>query len=58
MTAAYPFVQSVAFKTPTQETILVVLNENTEAASFTIKEEKGRFYHTSIPANAIQTYVW
>ena len=36
-TAGYAFTQAVAFKTPEEKHVLVVLNENTEDAKFTIQ---------------------
>jgi glucosylceramidase len=57
VTAGYAFFQSVAFQSPSNQTILVVLNENTEDAHFKL-QEGGYELETNVPKGGISTYVW
>ncbi|KAL7689191.1 putative ricin B, lectin domain, glycoside hydrolase family 30, glycosyl hydrolase, all-beta [Plasmopara halstedii] len=56
-TGGYSFVQASAFVTPEGRKVLVVLNENTEAADFEI-HVGDMVLDTSIPKGAIRTYMW
>ncbi|DBA00605.1 TPA: hypothetical protein N0F65_007734 [Lagenidium giganteum] len=57
VTAGYSFVQAASFVTPENNTVLVVLNENTEDAEFEL-EYNGATTKATIPKGAIQTYEW
>ncbi|EQC37140.1 hypothetical protein SDRG_05367 [Saprolegnia diclina VS20] len=57
-TAGYAFAQAIAFKTPEDKKVLVVLNENSEDASFTLTTNDGRQVETTVPKGAIRTYQW
>jgi glucosylceramidase len=57
VTAGYAFVQTVAFLTPENKKVLVVLNENSEDAHFFIKMENTHV-ETLIPKNGIRTFTW
>ena len=48
---------SVAFVTPAGKKVLIVLNDGTTDASFSIKY-KGKFGDTYLAAGAVATYVW
>lgn len=48
---------NVAFRTPKGKTVLIVLNDNKEAATFDVQFKKGVFSST-LNAGAIATYVW
>jgi glucosylceramidase len=48
---------SVAFKTPAGKKVLLVLNEQASAQGFNIGY-KGKKVFTSLPGNAVATYIW
>ncbi|CAM9330142.1 unnamed protein product [Chrysoparadoxa australica] len=57
LTAGWPFFSAAAFSVGDKE-VLVVLNEGTEKVEFDIRmKQEGAELHTSIDANAMQTYV-
>ncbi|KAG4042432.1 hypothetical protein PC123_g22073 [Phytophthora cactorum] len=56
-TGGYSFVQATAFVTPEDRKVLVVMNENTEAADFEI-QVGDMVLETSIPKGAIRTFTW
>ena len=58
VTAGWPFFQATAFRTPADETVVVVLNEGDDDVAFTIDEGFGQQLSTSIAAHAIQTYIF
>ncbi|ETV92219.1 hypothetical protein H310_13452 [Aphanomyces invadans] len=61
VTAGYAFVQAVAFDTPQQQRVLVVLNEHpTEDATFDVvdKHPHARAVATVVPKGSIRTFVW
>ncbi|KAJ0408904.1 hypothetical protein ATCC90586_005941 [Pythium insidiosum] len=57
VTAGYAFLQSVAFVTPTNQKVAVVLNENTEDADVELRDGD-MVLETTIPRGAIRTFVW
>ncbi|CAK4497174.1 unnamed protein product [Aphanomyces euteiches] len=57
LTAGYAFAQAVAFKTPSNRTVVVVQNENTEDAKFTLNTGDG-VVDTVVPQGAIRTFYW
>lgn len=57
VTAGYAFVQASAFVTPKDHKVLVVLNENTEPATFEL-QVGGVAMETTVPAGAIRTFTW
>ncbi|CEG40789.1 gh30 glucocerebrosidase glucosylceramidase precursor [Plasmopara halstedii] len=57
VTAGYSFVQASAFVTPDNHKVLVVMNENTEAAEFQVQVGDA-VLDTEVLPGAIQTYVW
>lgn len=50
-------IYSAAFVTPTGKKVLIVLNDGSANASFSIKY-KGKFADTNLPGGAVATYVW
>ncbi len=59
LTAGWPFFSSVAFSTPEEETVVVVLNEAQEDVPFLVMLESGHMqFNTLIPVSSIQTYVF
>lgn len=48
---------NVAFKTPFGKKVLLIVNENTTAASFNIKY-KNKWVTATLPAGAVGTYIW
>ena len=48
---------NVAFRTPTGQRVLVVLNDGTDAQAFNIRQG-GRQVAATLPAGAVGTYVW
>lgn len=48
---------NAAFRTPDGKTVLLVENDNTEAALFNIKQN-GQWVTTSLPGGAVATYRW
>ena len=48
---------NVAFKTPDGKKVLIVLNEGTATATFSIRFN-GKWINTSLVAGAVATYVW
>ena len=48
---------SAAFVTPAGKKVLIVLNDGSNAAPFSIKY-KGKFADSNLPAGAVATYVW
>ncbi|KAI9982973.1 hypothetical protein PInf_006824 [Phytophthora infestans] len=56
-TGGYSYVQATTFVTPEDRKVLVVLNENTEAADFEI-QVGDMTLETSIPKGAIRTLTW
>ena len=48
---------NVAFRTPTGQRVLLVLNENAVPQPFTIRHQ-GRALAATLPAGAVGTYVW
>ena len=48
---------NVAFKTPSGQKVLIILNENSTTTGFNIRF-KGKWVATSLPAGAVATYVW
>ncbi|CAI5730169.1 unnamed protein product [Peronospora destructor] len=57
VTAGYAFVQATAFVTPVNRKVLVVMNENTEPASFEL-QVGGVALETTVPHRAIRTFTW
>ena len=57
MTAAGPLVRNVAFLTPTDNVVVVVMNESLEPVSFQL-QQGDLVAETQIPARAIQTYIY
>lgn len=57
VTAGYSFVQAAAFTTPANKTVVVVLNENTEDATFELQDGEYSI-ETVIPQGAIRTFSW
>ncbi|GGB16329.1 glycoside hydrolase family 30 protein [Puia dinghuensis] len=49
--------QNVAFMTPAGKKVLIVLNDNTAAQTFTV-QFNGKNFSTSLNAGAVGTYVW
>ena len=49
--------QNVAFLTPTGKKVLIVLNDNTTATTFTV-QFNGKNYSTTLNGYAVGTYVW
>lgn len=48
---------NVAFKTPDNKTVLIVINNNAETKSFNINSN-GRIAHAMLNAGSVATYVW
>jgi glucosylceramidase len=48
---------NVAFKTPKGNSVLIVVNDDASARTFTIRSHK-RIFTTSLNAGAVATYVW
>ncbi|TDH72214.1 hypothetical protein CCR75_004287 [Bremia lactucae] len=57
VTAGYAFLQSTAFVTPEDRTVLVVMNENTEPMEFQVQVGDA-VLDTSVLPGAIRTYKW
>jgi len=48
---------NVAFKTPTGNSVLIVVNNDAAPKTFTVRSHK-RIFTTSLDAGAVATYVW
>jgi glucosylceramidase len=48
---------NVAFKTPTGNSVLIVVNNDAAPKTFTVRSHK-RTFTTSLNAGAVATYVW
>lgn len=57
VTAGYAFVQAASFITPDKKKVTVVLNENTEDATFALQVGDVAV-NTTVPRGAIRTFVW
>ncbi|XP_064471549.1 lysosomal acid glucosylceramidase-like [Ornithodoros turicata] len=51
-------VEVASFVTPENATVLVVLNRNSELQEITVVDPELGYFNYSIPAHAIQTYIW
>ncbi|CAK4118660.1 unnamed protein product [Aphanomyces euteiches] len=57
VTAGYAFLQAVTFKTPSDDRVLIVLNENTVDATFKVHTGSAQV-DTVVPKQSIRTFVW
>lgn len=59
ITAGWPFVQSVAARTPTGKTVVVVVNEADEEVALSIRDTDDHVVvSVDIPERSIQTYIY
>lgn len=58
LTAGWPFLQGVAFLTPSDDKVVIVMNEANAMTPLVVNDKKLGYMYSVVPPKSIQTYVY